>query len=183
VLARKRNKIHKKGGLNMVLYSELKDFKVYSQLGDDRGSINDLIIDLSNWDIKNLIISPGMIRKNVMYKPGDLKEVKESEKKIIISGDLNEEELPESSTFNSAFADNDLIGKEVVTKDNQDIGKVYDFDVPLKLDNWMVWKILIKRGLKERRLRVGPDEIESVSDKIILKKSISEIDGQEENQE
>ena len=160
----------------MVLYSELKDFEVYSKLGEKRGSVNDLIVDLSTWNIKNLIISPSMLKKNVLYKQGDVKEVNESKKRFIIPGELEEQDVPEISTFNMAFADSELIGKDVVSKDNQDVGKVYDFDVPLKLENWMVWKILIKRGIKERRLRVSPDEIESISDKIVLKKTISEID-------
>jgi sporulation protein YlmC with PRC-barrel domain len=156
----------------MVLYSELKDFKVYSKLGQEQGSVNDLIVDLSTWDIKNLIVSPSILKKNVAYDLGNLKEVNESEKRFIIPGDLEEKEVPEISTFNMAFADSELIGKEVVSKDSQDLGKVYDFDVPLKLENWMVWKILIKRGIKERRLRISPYEIESISDKIFLKKTI-----------
>jgi sporulation protein YlmC with PRC-barrel domain len=160
----------------MVLYSELKDFKVYSKLGQEQGSVNDLIVDLSTWDIKNLIVSPSILKKNVAYDLGNLQEVDESEKRFIIPGDLEENEVPEISTFNMAFADSELIGKDVVSKDNQDVGKVYDFDIPLKLENWMVWKILIKRGIKERRLRIGTDDIESISDKIVLKKTISEID-------
>jgi sporulation protein YlmC with PRC-barrel domain len=72
------------------------------------------------------------------------------------------------------------LGKEVLSSDGHEIGKVYDFDVPLKLKTWTIWKILIKRGIKERRLRLGQDEIESIAENVMLKKSLSEIDAEEE---
>jgi sporulation protein YlmC with PRC-barrel domain len=164
----------------MVLYTELKDFKVFSPLGEEKGKINGLVVDLSDWKVKNLIISPSMIKKNVMYKMSDLKEVDEGEKKIQLKDSAEEEEVPESSTMNTALVDETLLHKPVISNDHQDVGKVYDLDVPVKLDKWMVWKILIKRGIKERRLRLGTEDIKSVSENVVLEKSYSELEGEEE---
>lgn len=167
----------------MVLYSELKDFKVMNSLGEGKGKLAGLIVDLSNWNVKNLIISPRMLKKKVVYKMDDMKEVQEHDKKIVISNEMEEEEMPEKSSMNAAFVEDDLLGKEVVSSDGHEIGKVYDFDVPLELKSWSIWKILIKRGMKERRLRLGQDDIESISENIMLKKSLSEIDSEEEEVE
>jgi sporulation protein YlmC with PRC-barrel domain len=164
----------------MVLYSELKDFKVINSLGDDKGKLAGLIVDLSNWNVKNLIISPRILKKKVVYKMEDMKEVKEHDKKIVISNEMEEGELPEKSSLVAAFVEDDLLGKEVVTSDGHEIGKIYDFDVPLKLKNWTIWKILIKRGIKERRLRLGQEDIHEISENVMLKKSLSEIESDED---
>lgn len=166
----------------MVLYSDLKDFKIYSQIGEERGKITGLIVDLNDWKVKNLIVSPRMLKKKVIYKMDDLKEVKEHEKKIIIPGEINGEEIPEEESLSSAILDDVIIHKMVVSKDGHEIGKIYDLDIPLKLKHWMVWKILVKRGIKERRLRVGPEDIDNISENIMLKKSISEIEEHEEEE-
>jgi len=164
----------------MVLYSELKDFKVVNQLGKELGKIDELIVDFSNWKVKNIVLRHGIRRKHVSHKLESLKKADETEKKLIIPSDSLEEELPENSSFNSAFVEDDLLGKKVVSSDHHDVGKVYDFDIPLTLKGWKVWKILIKRGLKERRLRIGPDEILSMAEEVVLKKSISEIEADED---
>jgi sporulation protein YlmC with PRC-barrel domain len=164
----------------MVLYSELKHFKAYTPLGQEIGKVSGLVADLSDWHVKNIIISPGMVKKNVIYKLDDLQEVMENEKKIILAGEAPSEEPPEQSVINAAIVDDELIGKEVVSSDKQDVGKVYDFDVPMKLETWPIWKVLIKRGIKERRLRLGPDEFESYGEKIVLKMSMDDIEGKEE---
>jgi sporulation protein YlmC with PRC-barrel domain len=160
----------------MVLFSELKAFKVVDKLGKDVGKIDDLIVDLSNWNITSIELSHGILRKKVIHKLDHIEKSDEHERKIVIPADAPEEEPPEKSSFTSAFLDDDLLGKKVISNDNNDVGKVYDFDVPISLKHWKIWKILIKRGLKERRLRVGPDEIDSVSEEVRLKKSLSEID-------
>jgi len=167
---------------NMVLYSELKDFKVINSLGEDKGKLAGLIVDLSNWNVKNLIISPRILKKKVVYKMEDMKEVKEHDKKIVIPNEVEEGEMPEKSSMSAALVEDALLGKEVVSSDGHEVGKVYDFDIPLKLKNWMVWKILIKRGIKERRLRLGHEDIESVSENIMLKKSLSELESHEEEE-
>jgi sporulation protein YlmC with PRC-barrel domain len=163
----------------MVLYSELKKFKAYTQLGQEIGKISGLIADLSDWHVKNIIISPSILKKKVIYKLDDLQEVRENEKKIIFSGESPSEEPPDKSAMNAAIVEEELIDKEVISSDKHEVGKVYDFDIPLKLDSWPIWKILIKRGIKERRLRLGPGDFESFSDKIVLKMSMNDIEGKE----
>ncbi len=166
----------------MVLYSDLKDFKVYSQIGEERGKLSGLIVDLKNWKVKNLIVSPRILKKKVVYKMDDLKEVKEHEKKVVIPGEVDGEEIPERESLSAAILDDVIIHKKVVSKDGHDVGKIYDLDIPLKLKHWMVWKILIKRGMKERRLRVGTDDIDNIGENIMLKMSISEIEEHEEKE-
>jgi sporulation protein YlmC with PRC-barrel domain len=162
--------------MNMVLYTELKDYDVVDKLGKEVGKIDDLIVDLSSWEITGIKLSHGILRKKVIHKLEHIEKTDEHEKKITIPSNAPEEEPIEKSSFTSALMDDDLIHKEVVSSDNNEIGKVYDVDIPIKLKHWKVWKILIKRGMKERRLRIAPDEIESVSEEIKLKKSLSEID-------
>jgi sporulation protein YlmC with PRC-barrel domain len=153
----------------------LKDYKVYTSLGQERGKISGLVVDLSNWQIKNVIISPGLLKRKMFVKLEDIQEADESEKKITIPGDVQEADMIKTSSISAAIVDETLIHKDVVSKDGEKVGEVYDLEVPLKLKKWKIWKVLIKRGMKERRLRYGPEEIESVSEKIILKRSFKAI--------
>lgn len=160
----------------MVLYSELEDYEVVNQLGKKIGKFDDLIVDFADWKVKNLILSHGLLKKHVSVKLEKLKKADEDEKKLVIPTEAQEEDVPEKSSFNAAFVEDDLLGKKVVSSDDHDVGKVYDVDIPISLKHWKIWKILIKRGMKERRLRIGPDEIESIAEEVVLKKSISEIE-------
>jgi len=160
----------------MVLFTELKHYEVVDKLGKEVGKVDDLIVDLSSWNITGIKLAHGILRKKVIHKLDHIEKTDEHEKRIVIPADAPEEEPPEKSTFSSAFLDDDLIHKEVISNDNNEIGKIYDIDIPINLKKWKVWKILIKRGLKERRLRIGPDDIEEVSEEVKLKKSLSEID-------
>ena len=163
----------------MVLFTELKHYEVVDKLGKDVGKVDDLIVDLSNWNVTGIKLVHGILRKKVIHKLEHVQKTDEHEKRIVIPADAPEEEPPEKSTFSSAFIDDDLVHKVVVSNDNSEIGKIYDVDIPINLKKWKVWKILIKRGMKERRLRVSPDEIAEVSDEIKLKKSLSEIDSED----
>lgn len=165
----------------MVLYSELQDYEVVNQLGKKIGKLDGMIVDFADWKVKNVILSHGILKKHVSVNLEKLKKADEEEKKLIIPTEAQEENIPESSSFNAAFVEDDLLGKKVVSSDDHEVGKVYDFDVPISLKRWKVWKILIKRGMKERRLRIGPEEIQSISDEIVLKKSISEIEDEDDD--
>jgi sporulation protein YlmC with PRC-barrel domain len=158
------------------LYSDLKDFKVYTRLGEEKGRVSGLIVDLSNWQIKDLIVSHGLLKKKVIIKFDDINVTDESEKKITVPGDVTEGDMIKTSSLSAAIVDDALLNKEVVSNDGEKVGKLYDFDIPLKLKKWKIWKVLIKRKMKERRLRLGTEEIASVSETIILKKPMSEIE-------
>jgi sporulation protein YlmC with PRC-barrel domain len=162
----------------MVLFTELKHYEVVDKLGKEVGKVDDLIVDLSSWNITGIKLAHGILRKKVIHKLDHIEKTDEHEKRIVIPADAPEEEPPEKSTFSSAFLDDDLLHKEVISNDSNEIGKIYDIDIPIKLKKWKVWKILIKRGLKERRLRIGVDDIEEVSEEVRLKKSLSEIDAE-----
>jgi sporulation protein YlmC with PRC-barrel domain len=160
----------------MVLFSELEDYEVVDKLGKKVGKVDDLIVDLSTWNITGIKLAHGILRKKVIHKLEHIEKTDEHEKMIVIPADAPVEEPLEKSTFSSALLDDDLLHKEVISSDNNEVGKVYDIDIPISLKKWKVWKILIKRGMKERRLRINTDDIDSVSDEIKLKKSMSELD-------
>ena len=51
----------------------------------------------------------------------------------------------------------------------------YNIEIPVeKLEEYKVWKLLIKVGIKERRLRISPSEIKEIMEDINLSKSEEE---------
>jgi len=68
---------------------------------------------------------------------------------------------------------NELKKHHVVDSEGEKIGKIYNLEIPIeKLRQYKVWKLLVKTGFKERRIRISPKEIKEIMDDIRLVKTI-----------
>ncbi|MFC1910397.1 PRC-barrel domain-containing protein [Chloroflexota bacterium] len=66
----------------------------------------------------------------------------------------------------------ELLGKQVLDKNGNNVGKVVDIDI--NLPQWTVDHIRLKIGMI-KKLPIGIDMIEKVGDKIILKITMDEL--------
>ena len=67
----------------------------------------------------------------------------------------------------------ELLGKQVLDKNGNNVGKVVDIDINLPL--WSVNQITVKIGMM-KKLPIGIDIIDKVGDKIILKITRDELE-------
>ncbi len=67
----------------------------------------------------------------------------------------------------------ELLGKQVMDKNGNNVGKVVDIDI--NLPQWTVNHIMLKIGLI-KKLPIGIDKIDKVGDKIILKITKDELE-------
>ena len=153
-----------------MLYSELKDYEVKIPIGEKIGKFDGLIVD-EKCNINQIVVHPGIMKESVTYDIKDVEEINEDEKEIVIKGNATHNSLPEHS-IRTRMNTEDLIDKKVVSNDGEHVGKLYDFDITI---NKTIGKLLIGRGLKERRLRVSPSKIKEVEDEIILALNIDEL--------
>jgi sporulation protein YlmC with PRC-barrel domain len=63
----------------------------------------------------------------------------------------------------------DLTKKTAVSEDGENIGKISDFDISTLTKPWTVNKIIIKTGIKKRRLRISVDRVKQVEKNVIIK--------------
>ena len=60
----------------------------------------------------------------------------------------------------------ELIGKEVLDKSGNNVGKVADFDI--NFPQWIVSQLMVKVSMI-KKVPIGIDKIDKIGDKIILK--------------
>jgi sporulation protein YlmC with PRC-barrel domain len=66
----------------------------------------------------------------------------------------------------------ELLGKQVMDKNGNNVGKVVDIDI--NLPQWTVNHIILKIGMI-KKLPIGIDIIDKIGDKIILKTAKDEL--------
>jgi sporulation protein YlmC with PRC-barrel domain len=66
----------------------------------------------------------------------------------------------------------ELLGKQVLDKNGNNVGKVLDIDI--NLPQWNVSQIIVKMGIMSK-LPIGIDIIDKVGDKVILKITRDEL--------
>jgi sporulation protein YlmC with PRC-barrel domain len=66
----------------------------------------------------------------------------------------------------------ELIGKEVVDKSGNNVGKVVDIDI--NLPQWTVNHLTVRTGMI-KKVPIGIDKIDKIGDKIILKTTKGEL--------
>ena len=66
----------------------------------------------------------------------------------------------------------ELIGKEVLDKSGNNVGKVVDIDI--NFPQWTVNHLIVRTGMIKKVL-IGIDKIDKIGDKIILKTAKGEL--------
>ncbi|MFO8051582.1 MAG: PRC-barrel domain-containing protein [Thermoplasmatota archaeon] len=157
-----------------MLAETLNDFKIVNSVGEDLGKVKEFFFDLNTWDVSAFEISPGIFKKDRLLPIQDVHEIKDEDKLLIVRDDFEGKELPATPVM-EMFPFDELKKKSVIDVKGEKVGKIYDLEVPYeKLKKLKVWKILVKTGFKDRRLRLAPNEIESVQEDINLRKSLDD---------
>ncbi|MDD5038738.1 MAG: PRC-barrel domain-containing protein [Dehalococcoidales bacterium] len=67
----------------------------------------------------------------------------------------------------------ELLGKQVMDKNGNNVGKVVDIDI--NLPQWTITHMMLKTGII-KKLSIGIDMIDKIGDKIILKITRDELE-------
>ncbi len=147
------------------MYTQVKGYRVRTPSGQDHGKLHDLYVDLDTWNVPFLVVSGGILMKKETYPFTMLTDVDEIEKMILLEDSDPLEEVPAGRALARM---KDLLGTKVMSEEGEDVGKLYDIDISTKLKQWKVWKLLIRTGFGERRLRISSSEVRDISDRIVI---------------
>ena len=171
----------------MILRSEMDGFTVEYRTGDKIGKLKDIIIDstMERWSVVGLYISPGMGKSEIVIVPTKLVDINVDEETIVVTGDATTERPVVDASDLEHLLLEFVEDKPVLTKDGENIGKIYDAVVMEGVKPWKVWKVLIKtQGLRSRRLRMDVRDIAKISDEAVelklLKVEIEELEQETE---
>lgn len=155
-----------------MLEDMLEKYEIVNSVGEHMGKIKEIYIDLESWDIKAMKVSPGVLKGSFLLNVKDIQTVDLEGKKMVVIDDHEKGELPESST-KKLYPYDELTKRHVVDSEGEKVGKVYSLEIPYhKLGTLKIWKLLIKTGIKDRRLRISPTEVHEVMDDINLRKKL-----------
>ena len=164
----------------MVLRSELKGFDAEYKTGDKIGIVKDVVVDTTKekWPVLGLVVSPGVLKKNVMVAPTEQVRIDVDEERVMVPGETKLEEALVGGSSRRMLQLGFMHKTPVYTKDEIKIGKIYDAVITTRLVPWKVWKVLIKvPELISRRLRLDIRDIEKIADdRITLKLTRDELE-------
>lgn len=167
----------------MMLKSEMTGRAVRYATGDTLGNVRDLIVNTRkpNWPILTLVLSRGMGRgSHLLDVPTHELEVNREERTFVRHGHASLRKDTGSGSALDHLRLSTLEGARVYSRDDQVIGKAYDFVIAVSPPGgWLVWRFLVQvPGMRSRRLRLHVSDIDSVAKgKIVLKAAKDEIVG------
>lgn len=155
-----------------MLADLMEKYKVVNSVGEEIGKIKDIYIDINTWKIVAFEISPGALKKNQTIRSRDVSRFDETSKHVLLKDGYETSEVPKQ-VLKEMYPFNELKKHHVVDKDGQKVGKIYNLEIPIeKLRQYRVWKLLVKTGLKERRIRISTKEIKEIMDDVRLVKTL-----------
>jgi len=154
--------------MNTKLYSDLVRRKV--QVPNDRknAKIVDVIVhkEKGRWKADEVMVESGWIDKDALFLPtGSLTDPKE-EGDIRIKEHVKASKSPKTGDM---FLSR-LKKSRVISTDDEELGRAYDFEIFVGDKTWIVWKILVNPvGLdpNKRRLRIPIKNIKKMDSKNI----------------
>ncbi len=154
----------------MVLKSEIQGFDVEYNTGSEVGVVKDVMVDTTKerWHIVGIVVSPGITQKEIVIKPNEDVEIDLDEETITISDKAEHDMEPEDASSQKKLRLAFIHKKEVFSKDDEKIGKIYDVVIMTRMVPWTVWKVIIRvPGFISTRVRLDIRDIESVDEERI----------------
>jgi len=162
-----------------MLAKIIEDYKMVNSVGNHVGKVKDIFIDLNTWMVVGFEVSPGTLKKDIVIRTQDIVKFDEADGIIIVKDDYVPEESPEHP-MKERYSFDELKKHDVVDSEGDKVGRIYNLEIPFeKLKAFKVWKVLIKTGISERRLRLNPSEITEIMEDIKLAKTEDEYQGSE----
>jgi len=157
-----------------MLMKILEEYKVTNTVGEHVGKIKEAYLDLDKWEVVAFEVSPGALKKHILIDLSDMEKLDAEDKTLVLKDTYGTKDVPKSS-MKGMYPLKDLLDLHVVDAEGEKVGKIYDLEIPYeKLHRFKVWKMLIRTGIKERRLRLSPSEVKEVMADIKLKKAEKE---------
>jgi sporulation protein YlmC with PRC-barrel domain len=157
-----------------MLMKLLEEYKVANTVGEPVGRIKEAFIDLDKWEIVAFEVSPGALKKNILIDIKEMKKLDLDDKILLVKDTFETKDVPKTP-IRGLYPFEKLIDLKVVDADGKMVGRIYNLEIPYeKLHKFKVWKVLIRTGIKEKRLRLSPSEIKDVMKEIHLKKAEKE---------
>jgi len=164
----------------MVLKSEIQGFDVEYNTGSKVGVVKDIVVDTTKerWHVVGIVVSPGIAQKEIVIKANEDVVIDLDEETVTISDKAEHDMVPEDASSQKKLKLAFIHKKEIYSKDDEKIGKIYDVIVMTRMVPWKVWKVVIRvPGFISMRVRLDIRDIDSIDEeRITLKLTKDELE-------
>ncbi len=161
--------------MKTILYSDIIRKKVEVPSKRSKAKLVEIAASRGkkNWYANEVMIESGLIDKKGAYYLVSTIKYLDKDGPLMLKPKKPGKLSPQKT---DSFLLSGLIKKMVVDKSGEEIGRVYDFEIHIGRDPWIVWKMLVNpTGLKpkKRRLRIATHDVSEItSTKIKLKREL-----------
>ena len=171
----------------MILGDELDKFEVIDSLGEEIGKVKDIIVDTTKneWKVIEIIISKGILKGDKVINIDTINKFDEDEKNISLKEGTQLIDFDEDKLTHTYLTMDAVKNRKVNSKDEEEIGKIYDYVIAETMTPWQVIKILIRpheHFLKGRRIRLDVENILEIKDVITIKMQKTELEQKAEKE-
>ena len=157
-----------------MLEKMMEKYRVVDSVGNKVGKLKDIYLNLDTWKGTAFEYSPGALKKDKVFMASQIDKMDHDKGTIILKDKFEDMEPPEKSK-REMYPFKEIQKLQVVDSMGEKVGKVYNIDIPVeKLKDFKVWKLLIRVGIKDRRLRISPQEISEIMGVIKLKNTLDQ---------
>ncbi len=157
-----------------MLEKMLEKYRVVDSVGNKVGKLKDVYLNLDTWKGTAFEYSPGALKKDKIFAVSQIDRMDHDKGTIILKDKFEDMDPPEKSK-REMYPFKEIRKLQVVDSMGEKVGKVYNVDIPVeKLKDFKVWKLLIRVGIKDRRLRISPQEISEIMGVIKLEKTLEQ---------
>jgi sporulation protein YlmC with PRC-barrel domain len=164
----------------MILGSELEKYSVYDSLGKEIGTIKDIIVDTTKeeWNTKEIILNKGILKGESVFSYEDINKLDEETKRVELKEQTKLHELDENKYSHEYLSMDSVKKREILSSEEDEVGKIYDYVILNSLERWKISKILVKPHehiLTGRRIRLDVKNIDKIKEMITLKLAKKEL--------
>lgn len=148
--------------MKTILYSQMIRKTVGLPNSSQKAKLVEILAERGKrgWTTKEMILETGLLGKEGKYYPTNIiKDITTEGNILVRKVSVRGKNEPSTEVY---FLLSNLKGERAIGPNWQELGRAYDFEISIKSDPWLIWKVLIKPpGLSptKRRIKVPTKDV------------------------
>lgn len=164
---------------DLMMEDELTGYTVKDSLGNEVGSVKDIIVDTTaeHWPVREVVVGTGILeKKTVCFE--DVVAIDDQEKVLELRNDATLVSFDKKALTQKRLTLDEIKSRDVTCENDATIGGIYHFVVATGIPCWEVRNLLVKPkgdAFTGRRLRLDTKDVVEVKDTVRVRSTLQEV--------